>query len=142
MSSYGSHRMKLLQAGIVFAFLLAFAGTAFAHHSGAMFDRDKTVELNGTVVSFGWTNPHSWIEIEVPNSSGGADKWGVECNSPNNMARSGWRSTTLKPGDQVTVTVHPLRDGTKGGRFISVKLADGTVLTDMAGYPSGGPSKN
>jgi hypothetical protein len=142
MSSYGGYRMKFLQGGIALAVLLAFAGTAWAHHSGAMFDRDKTVELVGTVVSFGWTNPHSWIEIEVPNSSGGTDKWGVECNSPNNMARSGWRSTTLKPGDQVTVSVHPLRDGSKGGRFISVKLADGTVLSDMAGYPSGGPSKN
>jgi hypothetical protein len=134
--------MKLLPAGIALALLLALAGTASAHHSAAMFDRDKTVELTGTIVSFGWTNPHSWIEIEVPNSAGGADKWGVECNSPNTMARSGWRSTTLKPGDQVTVAVHPLRDGSKGGRFISVKLADGTVLTDMVGYPSGGPSKN
>ena len=141
MSSYGGYRMKFLKGGIALAVLLAFAGTAWAHHSGAMFDRDKTVELVGTVVSFGWTNPHSWIEIEVPNSSGGTDKWGVECNSPNNMARSGWRSTTLKPGDQVTISVHPLRDGSKGGRFISVKLADGTVLSDMAGYPTGGPSK-
>jgi hypothetical protein len=117
--------------------LLLCSAPAFAHHSGAMFDRDKTVQLTGTVVSFGWTNPHSWIEIDVPNASGGTDKWGVECNSPNTMARSGWRSTTLKAGDQVTVSIHPLRDGTHGGRFISVKLADGTVLTDMIGYPTG-----
>jgi hypothetical protein len=142
MSSYGGQKTKILRLGFAGAILLALAGTAFAHHSGAMFDRDKTVELVGTVVSFGWTNPHSWIEIEVPNSSGGTEKWGVECNSPNNMARSGWRSTTLKPGDQVTISVHPLRSGEKGGRFVSVKLADGSVLTDTAGYPSGGPSKN
>jgi hypothetical protein len=133
MTSYEGHSMKFLQAGLAATIVLAFAGAAFAHHSGAMFDRDKTVELTGTVVSFGWTNPHSWIEISVPNSSGGTDKWGVECNSPNTMARSGWRATTLKPGDQVTITVHPLRDGTKGGRFINVKLADGTVLNDMGG---------
>jgi hypothetical protein len=143
MSCSDSHPRKSLQRGLIAAVFFALAAPVFAHHSGAMFDRDKTVELVGTVVSFGWTNPHSWIEIEVPNSSGGTDKWGVECNSPNNMARSGWRSTTLKPGDQVTISVHPLRSGEKGGRFISVKLADGTVLTDMAGYPSGGPpSKN
>jgi hypothetical protein len=143
MSSFGSHPRKSLRTGFIAVMFFALAAPAFAHHSGAMFDRDKTVELVGTIVSFGWTNPHSWIEIEVPNSTGGADKWGVECNSPNNMARSGWRSTTLKPGDQVTISVHPLRDGSKGGRFISVKLADGTVLSDMAGYPSGGPpSKN
>jgi len=140
MSSFGSQKMKLVRLGCMSAILLAAAGTAFAHHSGAMFDRDKQLELVGTIVSFGWTNPHSWIEIEVPNSSGGTDKWGVECNSPNNMARSGWRSTTLKQGDQVTILVHPLRSGEKGGRFISVKLADGQVLTDTAGYPSGGPA--
>jgi hypothetical protein len=135
MSYYGSQTMKVLRLGCVAAILLAAASSAFAHHSGAMFERDKQVELMGTVVAFSWTNPHSWIEIEVPNASGGSDKWGVECNSPNNMARQGWRSTTLKPGDQVTVTVHPLRSGEKGGRFISVKLADGTVMADTVGYP-------
>jgi Family of unknown function (DUF6152) len=135
MSSCGVQRLKVSRLACVSAILLAFAGTAFAHHSGAMFERDKQVELVGTVVTFSWTNPHSWIEIDVPNSSGGSDKWGVECNSPNNMARQGWRSTTLKPGDQVTVTVHPLRSGEKGGRFVSVKLPDGTVMTDMIGYP-------
>jgi len=135
MSSYGSQMMNFLRAGCVGAILLAIAGTTLAHHSGAMFERDKQVELVGTIVTFSWTNPHSWIEIEVPNASGGSDKWGVECNSPNNLARQGWRSTTLKPGDQVTVTVHPLRSGEKGGRFISVKLADGTVMTDSVGYP-------
>ncbi len=135
MSSYGFQRLNVLRLACVTAILLAVAGVAFAHHSGAMFERDKQVELVGTVVTFSWTNPHSWIEIDVPNSSGGSDRWGVECNSPNNMARQGWRSTTLKPGDQVTVTVHPLRSGEKGGRFMSVKLADGTVMTDSVGYP-------
>jgi hypothetical protein len=135
MSYYGSQTMKVLRLGCIAAILLAAAGSAFAHHSGAMFERDKQVELVGTVVTFSWTNPHSWIEIEVPNASGGSEKWSVECNSPNNMARQGWRSTTLKPGDQVTVTVHPLRSGEKGGRFMSVKLADGTVMTDSVGYP-------
>jgi hypothetical protein len=135
MSSFRTQTVKIVRLGCVSAILLAVAGAAFAHHSGAMFERDKQVELVGTVVTFSWTNPHSWIEIEVPNTSGGSDKWGVECNSPNNLARQGWRSTTLKPGDQVTVTVHPLRSGEKGGRFVSVKLADGTVMTDSVGYP-------
>ena len=135
MSSFTRQLMRVLRIGCVGAIFLSVVGTAFAHHSGAMFERDKQVELVGTVVTFSWTNPHSWIEIEVPNASGGSDKWGVECNSPNNLARQGWRSTTLKPGDQVTVTVHPLRSGEKGGRFISVKLADGTVMTDSVGYP-------
>lgn len=125
MSYYGSRTMQVLRLGCLAAILLAGASSAFAHHSGAMFERDKQVELVGTVVTFSWTNPHSWIEIEVPNASGGSDKWGVECNSPNNLARQGWRSTTLKPGDQVTVTVHPLRSGEKGGRFMSVNWLTG-----------------
>jgi Family of unknown function (DUF6152) len=133
MPTIGRGTMKILRAGCAFAILLLFASAAFAHHSGAMFDRDKTVELTGTVATFSWTNPHSWIEIDVPNSNGGTDRWGVECNSPNNMARQGWRSSTLKPGDQVTISVHPLRSGEKGGRFLSVKFPDGRVLTDF-GY--------
>lgn len=108
------------------------AGTARAHHSAAMFDRDKQVPLTGTIVQFDWTNPHSWISIDVPNDSGGTDRWSVECNSPNNLAKQGWRSTTLKPGDKVTIVIHPLRNGDKGGSFVYVKLADGTVLADPA----------
>jgi Family of unknown function (DUF6152) len=127
--------IKLVRLGYAAALVLAFSGAALAHHSGAMFERDKTIDLVGTIVTFSWTNPHSWIEINVSNASGGTDKWGVECNSPNNMARQGWRSTTLKPGDQVTITVHPLRSGEKGGRFLSVKLPDGTVMSDNLAYP-------
>jgi hypothetical protein len=112
--------------------LLMAAGTASAHHSGAMFDRDKQVALTGTIVQFEWTNPHSWIEIEVPNDNGGTDKWSVECNSPNNLAKQGWKSTTLKPGDKVTILIHPLRNGDKGGSFMSVKLPDGSLLADPA----------
>jgi hypothetical protein len=128
--------MRISRVVCAVALVLAFTGPAFAHHSAAMFDRDKKVELVGTIVNFSWSNPHSWIEIDVPNANGGTERWGVECNSPNTMARTGWRSTTLKPGDQVTVTVHPLRSGEKGGRFVSVKLADGQVLTDMIPYPT------
>jgi hypothetical protein len=106
------------------------AGTATAHHSAAMFDRDKQVSLTGTIVNFQWTNPHSWIEIEVPNDSGGTDKWSVECNSPNNLARQGWKSTSLKPGDKVTILIHPLRNGDKGGSFMAVTLPNGEMLTD------------
>ena len=132
----GSETMKVLRAGCLSTMLLVFTGSTFAHHSAAMFERTKQVELVGTIVAFSWSNPHSWIEIDVPNATGVTERWGVECNSPNNMARQGWRSNTLKPGDQVTIFVHPLRSGEKGGRFISVKLADGQVLTDTAGYPT------
>jgi hypothetical protein len=112
------------------ALLLLTSGTAFAHHSAAMFDRDKQLALIGTVVHFEWTNPHSWIEVDVPNGNGGSDKWSVECNSPNNLAKQGWKSSTFKSGDKVTIVIHPLRNGDKGGMFVSAKLSDGTVLGD------------
>jgi len=124
--------MKTPLVACMSVLLLMAAGTASAHHSGAMFDRDKQVALTGTIVQFEWTNPHSWIEIEVPNDNGGTDKWSVECNSPNNLAKQGWKSTTLKPGDKVTILIHPLRNGDKGGSFMSVKLPDGSLLADPA----------
>jgi len=117
-------------SALLLAVFVLTAIPAAAHHSAAMFDHTKTVKLVGTVVQFGWTNPHSWISIDVPNANGGTDRWSVECNSPNNLARQGWKSTSLKPGDKVTILIHPLRSGDKGGSFVSATLANGTVLAD------------
>lgn len=109
---------------------LCVAASAFAHHSFAMFDQSKQVTLKGTVREFQWTNPHAWIHLDVPNASGGVDSWQVELNSPNNLKRQGWKSTSLMAGEKVTLMLNPLKDGTKGGLFISVTLPDGTVLGD------------
>jgi hypothetical protein len=106
------------------------AGPAFAHHSFAMFDSSKQTSVQGTVKEFQWTNPHSFIELTTANDAGGADLWSIELNSPNNLKRQGWKSTSIKPGDKVTLMFNPLRDGRKGGLFISVTLPDGTVLGD------------
>jgi uncharacterized protein DUF6152 len=112
--------------------------TAFAHHSFAMFDQKKQVTLKGTVREFQWTNPHAFIHIEVPNGAHGSDLWQIELNSPNNLKRQGWKSTSLKAGDVVTLVLNPLKDGSKGGLFVSVKLADGTMLGDPT-RAGGGP---
>jgi hypothetical protein len=117
-------------SGLLLAAFALSAVPAAAHHSAAMFDHTKTVKLVGTIVQFGWTNPHSWISVDVPNGKGGTDRWSVECNSPNNLARMGWKSNSFKPGDKVTILIHPLRNGDKGGSFMSATLADGTVLND------------
>jgi hypothetical protein len=93
-----------------------------------MFDRDKELKLDGTIKTFAWTNPHSWIEINVANAAGGVDTWGVECNSPNNLARMGWRSNMLKPGDKVVISIHPLRSGEHGGSFMKITFPDGRVV--------------
>lgn len=104
--------------------------TALAHHSFAMFERDKEVTLVGTVREFQWTNPHAFIEMDVPDAKGNSEKWAIEMNSPNNLTRQGWKSSMLKPGDKVSVTLNPLRDGKKGGLFVAVVLPDGKVIKD------------
>jgi hypothetical protein len=112
------------------ALLLLAVGVAEAHHSAAGIDRTKSVTLVGTVKQFGWTNPHSWMEVDVPDQKGGTITWKVEMTSPAYLVKAGWKSTTLKPGDEVKVAVRPLRDGTPGGLFVSVTLADGRTLTE------------
>jgi hypothetical protein len=110
--------------------LLLLAAIAIGHHSAAGIDRGKTVMLAGTVKAFGWQNPHSWMEVEVPDDKGVVTTWKVEMTSPAFLIRAGWKASTLKPGDKVTVKVFPLRDGDPGGLFQSVTLADGSTLTE------------
>lgn len=119
--------MQRILLGILAAATLG-SGTAIAHHSPIVFDRTRQVTLTGVVTEFKWGNPHSWIHIDVANDDGQVASWGIEMNPANNLVRAGWRSTTLKPGDQVTVVVYPLRNDEKGGQYVSIKLPDGTVL--------------
>ena len=112
--------------------VIALAASAGAHHSPVMFDRTISKTIVGTVVRFTWTNPHSSIQLDVPNESGGVDRWGVELGSPQSMARNGWRSNIIKPGDTVTVVVNPLKSGEFGGIFVSMTLPDGRRLGGRA----------
>jgi hypothetical protein len=116
-------------AMICIAVLVAGAQSlAHAHHSFAAFDRSKKVVLTGVVKDFQWTNPHAWIQLTVQDANGDKTEWGVECGSPNMMARTGWKKELLQPGDQVAVTVNPLLDGRPNGSLVSITLANGTVL--------------
>ncbi len=85
--------MKNGMRGGLAVLALAYGGIAAAHHSFAMFDQSKQLPLTGTVHDFQWTNPHAFIDVDVPNSTGGLDLWKVELNSPNNLKRQGWKST-------------------------------------------------
>jgi hypothetical protein len=125
------HRIAGL-AMMTAALVAGVAGPAAAHHSPVMFDMTKSVTVEGTVVEFSWTNPHSSIQLDVAGTNGATERWGVEMGSPNSMVRAGWKSTLLKPGDRVSVTVRPLKSGERGGMFVSIKLADGRVLGGRA----------
>jgi hypothetical protein len=107
--------------------LCLFSVPTAAHHSFAMFDQTKIMTLEGTVREFQWTNPHTFIELDVV-SRGRTQRWGIELNSPNNLTRQGWRRSSLKAGEKVTVRIAPLRSGHPGGLFLDLKKADGTVL--------------
>jgi Family of unknown function (DUF6152) len=116
------------------AALLLVTGVVSAHHSTAMFDMAHTVKLTGTVTQFDWTNPHTFIWMEVMNSSSGTtESWSIEGMSPNYLSRNGWTRHTLKPGDKIGMEVHLLKDGRKGGFCATVTLADGKTLRNLPG---------
>ena len=117
--------MKLANLGLT---ALLIVSTAVAHHSPIVFDRTKQVTITGTVTEFRWGNPHSWIHIDVADKDGKVSNWAVEMDPASHLAREGWKSSTLKPGDKISVTVFPLRNDEKGGQYISVKLPDGSSL--------------
>ena len=117
--------LALIGIGIIVA---AAPSLVHAHHSFAAFDRTKKIVLVGKVKEFSFTNPHAWIQLEVQDANGGNTEWGVECGSPNMMARTGWKKDLLQPGDQVAVTVNPLSDGRPNGSLVSITLPNGAVL--------------
>ncbi|MGH8227724.1 MAG: DUF6152 family protein [Steroidobacteraceae bacterium] len=125
----------LAAASLFAAASLVASGGAFAHHSTAMFNMKKNVTLEGTIKRFDWQNPHTWIVFEVPNAAGGVDQYGIEGMSPNYLARNGWSLHTLKPGDKVELTIHPLKNGEKGGFDVSVKLASGKIMYNLPHGP-------
>ena len=112
---------------------------ALAHHSFAMFDQRKLMTLEGTVHEFQWTNPHSFIELDVAGE-GRPQRWSIELNSPNNLKRQGWTRAALKRGDRISLRMNPLRDGSHGGLFLDVRLPDGRTLD--SGLPKNGAPVN
>src|SRR5262245_3021095 len=124
--------MKSLTVGVALMFALLVAVSAFAHHSAAGIDQSQSVTKEGIVKQFKWANPHSWLEIEVPNSKGSTDIWNLEMNPPTYLVRAGWKSTTVKPGDKIKFTARPFKNGDPGGLFVNVTLADGRVLGNNA----------
>ena len=111
------------------ALAAAIAMPAFAHHSFAMFDQDHTMVLKGSVKELEWNNPHVWLRVIVQDqATGKALQYGVEMGSVARSTYDGWKPDTVKPGDAITVSIHPLKDGARGGMYLSAELANGRKL--------------
>jgi hypothetical protein len=106
--------------------LVAMAIPAAAHHSFAVFDHTRTLTIKGTVTKFQWTNPHAFLEVDVPQADGTMKHFSIELTSINMMQRVGWRSNMIKAGDQISAIVAPLLSGEPVGLGLEVTLADGT----------------
>jgi hypothetical protein len=131
--------MNLKLIGIAAPVAVLIAAPAFAHHSFAMFDTGKTITLKGTVKEYEWTNPHSWLRVMVPDQASGKElQWALEMSSPARQATLGMTPDTVRPGDVVTVTFHPLKDGSRGGQFIQAILPNGkaAVRGERGGVPA------
>ena len=124
--------MRIHMCWLLVAGLLSGIAPAVAHHSTAMFDYSKEKKLTGTVRAFQWSNPHSFIQVLVNDAQGVQHEWSIECGTPTQMAMTGWSKESLKRGDQVTISIAPLRDGTNGGTLRTATLANGKTLRGAA----------
>ena len=124
-----NHRLvRSFGSWVAAALFVLGGGTARAHHSAAMFDDTKVVELHGAVKELQWANPHIWLQVLVPGE-GATVEWSIEGGSPNSLSRQGWRRTTFQSGDDVIVRIYPMKDGTPAGSFIGAKFAaDGRTI--------------
>jgi len=113
---------------VVGSVLMLAGGSAGAHHSFSLFNMQNEINISGTVKEVQWTNPHIWVWVDVANEDGEVVTWGLEGMSPNFLSRRGWTRTTLKSGDEVTVSLRPLRSGEPGGMFVQTTTPDGIIL--------------
>ena len=117
------------------AVLLAAPG--FAHHSFAMFDQSRVLYMPGLVKDFEFVNPHTWLHLAIVNDKGEASTWSFEAGSVAQLVRLGWSKDSFKVGDRVEVGFRPLKDGSRGGQLMSVKLANGQKVCSNRGCGDG-----
>ena len=120
---------------------MLFALPASAHHSFAMFDHAKRSTLSGTVKDFEWINPHTWVHLTTVDATGKQTTWSFEAGSVRQLVAAGWKQDSLKVGDKIEMTFHPLKDGSYGGQILTVMLPNGSKLSqgpDAGGGPQRG----
>jgi len=122
-------KLKLALAGLALLSL-----PVFAHHSATMFDDQSEVTLTGVVKEFQYTNPHSWLLIDVTNEDGSVTTWGFEAEGPSTLQRAGIRKSDFAPGTEVTITGHPMKDGRPAAAWINATRGDGKKFDPRAGF--------
>ena len=125
-------RIPAVAARLAVAAAVSGALPAGAHHSYAMFDMTREISLEGTVRAFQWTNPHIWIDITVSDKAGKAENWSIEGKGPVQLVGDGWKRDSIKPGDKVSMVIHPLKQGTHGGSLLKI-LVNGKAIAAPAG---------
>lgn len=125
--------MKRATAFILATGFLGGLGTAAAHHSASMFDFTKLVELDGVVKEFQYTNPHSWLLVDVTNEDGSVTTWGFEAEGPSTLMRAGIRLSTLPPGTEITIRGNPMKDGRPAAAWVDATV-DGERLDPRNGF--------
>jgi hypothetical protein len=121
-------RGRLLRVFAITAGLLAISLPLFAHHGNSNFDSGKKITMKGTVSEWFWANPHCFLKFDVTDAGGNVVHWVAETSNPPDMINRGWSKLSLKPGDQVTVTVEPVKNGSPIGRVLQVVLPNGQIL--------------
>src|SRR5262245_46202986 len=115
-------------SALVIAALTTGSAILSAHHSFAAFDMAKEQTITGVVSRFDWTNPHTFIWVDVTNDKGVVETWGIEGMSPNFLGRRGWSKNSVKPGEKITISIRPLKEGKTGGMFIRAQIGDRVLM--------------
>jgi hypothetical protein len=131
----GEHEKNPMKLSSLFMpwtlFASLWSSAAFAHHSYAMFEQSRTDTIGGTVQRLELVNPHAWLRVMVRDAEGHTQEWSIEMGGPNQMRRAGVTPDAVHAGDKVQVQIHPLRDGSYGGEFVSLTLPNGQVLREQ-----------
>src|SRR5215475_11245441 len=109
--------MRRQSTALLSVAFIVTSGAVLAHHSFAMFDQENPIELEGTVQEFKFTSPHTFIILQVKGQDGATTTWSLEGGAPSALVRDGWSSKTLKAGDELKMTIDPLRSGAPGGAW-------------------------
>lgn len=125
--------MKPLTLFLLVAAYVCQVSPAAAHHSSAMFDDQKLIEVTGVIREFQYTNPHSWLLVDVTNEDGSVTTWGFEAEGPTTLMRAGIRKSDLSPGTEITIRGNPMKDGRPAAAWVDA-VVDGKTINPRNGF--------